>query len=35
MALYPKRESMGSIGSIILAILEVQVHTPYLDSLPP
>ena len=25
MALYPKIESIGSIGSIILAILEVQV----------
>ena len=25
MALYPKMESMGSTGSIILAILEVQV----------
>ena len=25
MAQYPKIESMGSIGSIILAILEVQV----------
>ena len=26
MAQYPKMESIGSTGSIILAILEVQVH---------
>ena len=25
---YPKRESIGSRGSIILAVLEVQVHRP-------
>ena len=36
MAQYPKIESRGSIGSIILAILEVQVGVPLdqgLDSL--
>ena len=31
MAQYPKIESMGSIGSIILAILEVQAVTSTLD----
>ena len=32
MAQYPKIDSIGSIGSMILAILEVQVH---LTSLAP
>ena len=36
MAQYPKIESIGSIGSIILAILEVQVGTQFSSrAVPP